>query len=246
MLEILASIINGFATPIKEEHKSMLHRALLPLHKPSLVSMYHPQLSYCMAIYASKDHTITRTVIRGLLRFWPFGNSSKQVMFLNELEDIFEFVQEDDMEDLQSVLSLRLAKIISGLHFQVAERALGLWSSSRFSALAVDDAKLRGPFLRTLYPALRASADAHWHPSVQAVAASVLEQYQRVDPTLCAELDSAYDAGETTLPPSVASGFGDQPSEGPPENSVIAKERAAFYARDPVSPPQIDASDPWA
>ena len=32
-------------------------------------------------------------VIPGLLKYWPFGNSQKQIMFINELEDIFEYVQ---------------------------------------------------------------------------------------------------------------------------------------------------------
>jgi serine/threonine-protein phosphatase 2A regulatory subunit B' len=87
------SIINGFAVPIKDEHKAMLIKALIPLHKAKNVVPYHPHLSYCMALYASKDHELTRDIIIGLLKFWPFGNSQKQIMFLNELEDLFEYVQ---------------------------------------------------------------------------------------------------------------------------------------------------------
>jgi len=48
LLEILGSIINGFALPLKEEHKIFLQRALLPLHKPKCVAMYHQQLAYCL------------------------------------------------------------------------------------------------------------------------------------------------------------------------------------------------------
>ena len=33
LLEILGSIINGFALPLKEEHKDFLIKALIPLHK---------------------------------------------------------------------------------------------------------------------------------------------------------------------------------------------------------------------
>ncbi|CAF5113594.1 unnamed protein product, partial [Rotaria socialis] len=33
LLEILGSIINGFAVPLKEEHKVFLGRVLIPLHK---------------------------------------------------------------------------------------------------------------------------------------------------------------------------------------------------------------------
>jgi len=35
LLEVLGSIINGFAMPLKEEHKTFLLRVLLPLHKVS-------------------------------------------------------------------------------------------------------------------------------------------------------------------------------------------------------------------
>jgi len=93
MLEILASIINGFTLPIKDEHKCTLVRALIPLHKPSALALYHTQLTFCMALYVSKDHTLTRVVVEGLIKYWPNGAASKQIMFLNELEDIFEHVQ---------------------------------------------------------------------------------------------------------------------------------------------------------
>jgi serine/threonine-protein phosphatase 2A regulatory subunit B' len=33
LLEILGSIINGFALPLKQEHQRFLERALIPLHK---------------------------------------------------------------------------------------------------------------------------------------------------------------------------------------------------------------------
>ena len=39
LLEILGSIINGFALPLKEEHKIFLLKVLMPLHKVSLSSL---------------------------------------------------------------------------------------------------------------------------------------------------------------------------------------------------------------
>eukprot|EP01084_Bolivina_argentea_P309152 534718_1 len=45
LLEILGSVINGFAIPLKKEHQHFLERALIPLHKPRCVSLYHQQLS---------------------------------------------------------------------------------------------------------------------------------------------------------------------------------------------------------
>ena len=42
---LIFSIINGFALPLKEEHKLFLKNVLMPLHKTKCLSMYHPQVS---------------------------------------------------------------------------------------------------------------------------------------------------------------------------------------------------------
>jgi serine/threonine-protein phosphatase 2A regulatory subunit B' len=60
LLEILGSIINGFALPLKEEHKLFLTRVLIPLHKVKSLSMYHPQLAYCIVQFLEKDAALTQ------------------------------------------------------------------------------------------------------------------------------------------------------------------------------------------
>ena len=62
LLEILGSIINGFALPLKEEHKLFLTRVLIPLHKVKSLSMYHPQLAYCIVQFLEKDPALTEEV----------------------------------------------------------------------------------------------------------------------------------------------------------------------------------------
>ncbi|KAH9633702.1 hypothetical protein HF086_009036 [Spodoptera exigua] len=62
LLEILGSIINGFALPLKEEHKLFLLRVLLPLHKAKSLSVYHPQLAYCVVQFLEKDPSLTQPV----------------------------------------------------------------------------------------------------------------------------------------------------------------------------------------
>ncbi|XP_071696453.1 serine/threonine protein phosphatase 2A 59 kDa regulatory subunit B' gamma isoform-like [Rutidosis leptorrhynchoides] len=44
LLELLGSIINGFALPLKEEHKAFLAHVLIPRHKPTNLSIYQQQL----------------------------------------------------------------------------------------------------------------------------------------------------------------------------------------------------------
>ncbi|KAG6525412.1 hypothetical protein ZIOFF_015368 [Zingiber officinale] len=71
-------VVDEVALPLKEEHKLFLVRALIPLHKPRCVAMYHQQLSYCITQLVEKDDT----VVRGLLKYWPLINSAKEVLFL--------------------------------------------------------------------------------------------------------------------------------------------------------------------
>ena len=136
LLEILGSIINGFALPLKEEHKLFLTRVLIPLHKVKSLSMYHPQLAYCIVQFLEKDAALTEEVcptihcheikinesqvVIGLLRYWPKVNSTKEVMFLNEVEDIFEVMDPAEFAKVQEPLFNQLAKSVASPHFQVS------------------------------------------------------------------------------------------------------------------------------
>jgi serine/threonine-protein phosphatase 2A regulatory subunit B' len=62
LLEILGSIINGFALPLKGEHKTFLSKVLIPLHKVKSLSLYHPQLAYCVVQFLEKDQALTEEV----------------------------------------------------------------------------------------------------------------------------------------------------------------------------------------
>lgn len=119
LLEILGSIINGFALPLKEEHKLFLVRVLIPLHKPKCIPMYHQQLSYCITQFVEKDCKLADTVIRGLLKYWPITNSSKEVMFLGELEEVLEATQPAEFHRCMIPLFRQLSRCLSSSHFQV-------------------------------------------------------------------------------------------------------------------------------
>lgn len=119
LLEILGSIINGFALPLKDEHKLFLLHALIPLHKPKCLAMYHQQLSYCITQFVEKDCKLADTVIRGLLKYWPITNSSKEVMFLGELEEVLEATQPPEFQRCMVPLFCRIAHCLNSPHFQV-------------------------------------------------------------------------------------------------------------------------------
>lgn len=61
-------------------------------------------------------------VIMGLLKFWPKTHSPKEVMFLNELEEILDVIEPSEFVKVMEPLFRQLAKCVSSPHFQVGPR----------------------------------------------------------------------------------------------------------------------------
>ncbi|XVE92237.1 hypothetical protein REPUB_Repub01dG0079600 [Reevesia pubescens] len=184
LLEILGSIINGFALPLKEEHKVFLVQALIPLHKPKCLAMYHQQLSYCITQFVEKDCKLADTVIRGLLKYWPITNSSKEVMFLNELEEVLEATQLPEFQRCMLPLFHQIARCLNSLHFQVAERALFLWNNDHIENLIIQNRKV---ILPIIFPALEKNARNHWNQAVHSLTLNVRKIFYDLDPELFKE-----------------------------------------------------------
>ncbi|CAB11096.1 Serine/threonine-protein phosphatase 2A 56 kDa regulatory subunit delta 2 isoform [Schizosaccharomyces pombe] len=178
LLEILGSIINGFAVPLKEEHKIFLSKVLIPLHQTKSVFLYHPQLTYCIVQFIDKDPSLTKAVLTGILKYWPRINSFKELLFLNEIEDIFEVLEPSEFVNIMSPLFQQLARSISSMHFQVAERALCLWSNEYFTSLVSQNVVTLLPII---YPSLYKTANEHWNSTIQAIACNVLQIFVDMD-----------------------------------------------------------------
>ncbi|KAH1193683.1 Serine/threonine protein phosphatase 2A regulatory subunit B' gamma isoform [Glycine max] len=184
LLEILGSIINGFALPLKEEHKLFLARVLIPLHKPKCIPIYHQQLSYCITQFVEKDCKLADTVIQGLLKYWPITNSSKEVMFLGELEEILEVTQPAEFQRCMVPLFHQISRCLSSSHFQVAERALFLWNNDHIENLIKQNCKI---ILPIVLPALEKNARNHWNQAVQSLTINVRKIFADTDPELLEE-----------------------------------------------------------
>ncbi|KAF8414139.1 hypothetical protein HHK36_002138 [Tetracentron sinense] len=181
LLEILGSIINGFALPLKEEHKLFLVRALIPLHKPKCVSIYHQQLSYCITQFVEKDFKLADTVIRGLLKYWPVTNSSKEVMFLGELEEVLEAAQAGEFQRCMVPLFRQIGRCLNSFHFQVAERALFMWNNDHIRNLITENRKV---ILPIIFPALERNTQSHWNQAVQSLTLNVRKIFSDADEVL--------------------------------------------------------------
>ncbi|KAK7283054.1 hypothetical protein RIF29_12296 [Crotalaria pallida] len=196
LLEILGSIVSGFALPLKEEHKMFLWRVLIPLHKPKSMGVYFQQLSYCVIQFIEKEPKLASTVIRGLLKYWPITNSQKEVMFLGELEEILEAINMVEFQKVMVPLFWRIGYCINSLHFQVAERALFLWNNDHIVNLIAHN---RLVILPILFPALDRNSQSHWNPAVLNLTHNIMKMFMEMDETLYMSLHSHFKEEEAML-----------------------------------------------
>ncbi|XP_031833517.1 serine/threonine-protein phosphatase regulatory subunit widerborst isoform X2 [Nomia melanderi] len=189
LLEILGSIINGFALPLKVEHKQFLVKVLLPLHKVKCLSLYHAQLAYCVVQFLEKDATLTEPVIRGLLKFWPKTYSQKEVMFLGEIEEILDVIEPTQFVKIQEPLFRQIARCVSSPHFQVAERALYLWNNEYIMSLIEENNHV---IMGIMFPALYRISKEHWNPTIVALVYNVLKTFMEMNSRLFDELTASY------------------------------------------------------
>ena len=71
-------------------------------------------------------------LILGLLKYWPITCPSKEVIFIQEIEEVLELMGnqlDQKFKDFGPQLLKRLLLTSQGMHYQAAERALLLLNS---------------------------------------------------------------------------------------------------------------------
>lgn len=233
LLEILGSIINGFALPLKTEHKHFLFKVLIPMHKISSVALFHTQLSYCVTQFVDKEDELAVSVLTGLLRLWPRTDSSKEMLFLHELEELLELTPATSFPAIVPLLCEKLCQSVGSSHFQIAERALFLWQNEYIYGLC---SEYRDKVLPRLYKVLFENSHSHWNPMVQKLTTNVLGVFKALDGSLVDKCHQEYEAKEavrqereimreqffqqleTTLPPASAPASAPAPEAIPSES----------------------------
>ncbi|CAI0543127.1 unnamed protein product [Linum tenue] len=181
LLEIFGSIISGFALPLKEEHKLFLWRALMPLHKPKSVGIYHQQLAYCIVQFVDKDPKLTGEVIKGLLKYWPVTNSQKELMFISEVEEMLEMTSMDEFQKVMVPLFRRIGGCLNSSHYQVAERAHLLWNNERIVNLVIHNRQVIVPIV---FSALERNSQNHWNQAVLNLTQNIRKMFLEMDEEL--------------------------------------------------------------
>ncbi|KAG8126590.1 hypothetical protein E2320_021661, partial [Naja naja] len=179
LLEILGSIINGFALPLKAEHKQFLVKVLIPLHTVRSLSLFHAQLAYCIVQFLEKDPSLT-----------------EPVMFLGELEEILDVIEPSQFVKIQEPLFKQLAKCVSSPHFQVAERALYYWNNEYIMSLIEENSNV---ILPIMFSSLYRISKEHWNPAIVALVYNVLKAFMEMNSAMFDELTATYKSDRQRL-----------------------------------------------
>ncbi|CAK4695613.1 unnamed protein product [Aphanomyces euteiches] len=181
LLEVLSSIIKGFATPLQSEHIELLTKTLLPLLKLSL-RHYDQPLLLCMTSFVEKDPKLTSVMLDYLVKCWPKQSTAKQILYLNAIEEILETAPVESLpNETKTKLTHVVAKCLESDHFQVAERTLFLWNSSQLINYSIFNPSHTRVVLPILFPSLMVAFKEHWNITVRMLAHSVLEMYTKHD-----------------------------------------------------------------
>merc|ERR1712083_146822 len=117
----------------------------------------------------------------GMLKYWPVSITSKQVLFLNELEEMLELTHMQEFNRLQHSLFRRVASCITCPHFQVAERTLFLWNNDYVVQLINQN---RAELFPIVIGALYKNSKQHWNSAVHGLTFNVLKLLMEADPQL--------------------------------------------------------------
>lgn len=191
LLEILGSIVNGFALPIKRQHRDFLVKVLMPLHAEPFLTLFHPQLSYCVTQFLAKDSSLVTQVVPLLIQLWPHHDHKKELLFLNELEEIIETCGHEHFEPVHGPVVSKIAQTINSPHFMVAERAIYLLHnveailqcvlSNRSTALPILLRGLMGNVKAEGVQSVNWQQRGHWNTTICSLTEELLKLMTDVD-----------------------------------------------------------------
>jgi len=123
-------------------------------------------------LFLSKDPTLSMQLVEGILKFWPFANSAKEVMFLTELLEVLEVCEISKLEPMIQKLFKRMIKCIAGPHLQVADRAMCFFENDYFLTILKTYQSFTFPLLVPviyiyIFKVIAVIADNHWHKVLQ-------------------------------------------------------------------------------
>ncbi|KAJ6310892.1 hypothetical protein OIU76_015583 [Salix suchowensis] len=128
-----------------------------------------------------KEPMLGGTVVRGILKYWPATNCQKEVLFIDELEELVENIDPDHYRKLALLICTQISRCLNSLNSQVAERALYVWNNEQF-------VKMASSMMEEVFPVVVEGVEKnlkwHWSKSVKQLTENVKTVIEEMDPDL--------------------------------------------------------------
>ena len=72
-------------------------------------------------LFLTKDRTLAIPLLEGLLKYWPFANCTKEILFLTELPEVIEVCEVDKIKPLIPRLFKRIVKCSGNIPLQFSK-----------------------------------------------------------------------------------------------------------------------------
>ena len=164
LLDIFASIISGFAVPLRDEHVFFFKTVIIPLHKVQSCQKFHNELLRCSMLFVSKDPSLAFDLILGLLQYWPFASFAKETLFLSELLEVMDVCDITKLDPHIDILFKRLVRCIASPHLQVSDRSMCFFENDFFLSV-LRNYKLK--IFPLMVPIIAKLVESHWHKLLQ-------------------------------------------------------------------------------
>lgn len=179
VLEVLGNrVVGAFGTPLKEEHKDLLLKVLLPLYKLDTLMFFYTQLKELVRMFCKKEALLAKQVIFSLLRHWPATACTKQTIFLSEIEDMVHILPSNEVKNVISPVVKRLAECVAQPNSEVGERALVFWRNSAMVRYTVQYSRDHVP---NVVSALYGNITKAWAGGVMTKTLEVLKNLMEAD-----------------------------------------------------------------
>ncbi|KAI8451959.1 phosphatase 2A regulatory B subunit-domain-containing protein, partial [Phakopsora pachyrhizi] len=128
--------------------------------------------------------------------FWPKVNSPKEVMFLNEVEEVLDVIDPLEFQKIAVPLFKQLSRCVNSQHFQVAERALYYWNNEYIVNLISDNVQT---ILPLVFDSLYTNSKLHWSRAygsqIHQLVYNALKLFMDMSPALFEECTDRYREG---------------------------------------------------
>ncbi len=160
LLEILGSIINGFALPLKDEHKTFLTRVTHSFAQGKEPVALPPTIGVLRRAIPGKRPRACRRRNDGAPQILAQGELAQGGHVSSRSRGGPGCHRSVEFQKIQVPLFHQLARCINSQHFQVAERALLYWNNEYVVNLMSDNLAVVLPIV---FPALYTNSKSHWN-----------------------------------------------------------------------------------